>query len=173
MIQHECEAIWASAKRGKTCASYDGIWFVLGSWSKINYGTLSPCAIVHRSGIFFHCVLGRVAIFTLFYFIYPCHTLVTLSSQHKQRNLVWTKGTDALEGELQSSSEVDFYIDQVKHHDCKCRYLSQPVHTTPEELANAALFLRLCLPSTGILFRHDIGAFRKPEEFEFEFYCFK
>ena len=34
--------------------------------------------------------------------------------QHKQRNLVWTKGTDALEGELQSSSEVDFYIDQVK-----------------------------------------------------------
>ena len=27
---------------------------------------------------------------------------------------MWTKGTDALEGELQSSSEVDFYIDQVK-----------------------------------------------------------
>ena len=26
---------------------------------------------------------------------------------------MWTKGTDALEGELQSSSEVDFYIDQV------------------------------------------------------------
>ena len=43
-------------------------------------------------------------------------TLVALSSQHKQRNLVWTRGTDALEGELQSSSEVDFYIDQVKHH---------------------------------------------------------
>ena len=37
--------------------------------------------------------------------------------QHKQRNLVWTKGTDALEGELQSSSEVDFYIDQVKSRD--------------------------------------------------------
>ena len=34
---------------------------------------------------------------------------------------MWTKGTDALEGELQSSSEVDFYIDQVKkkksYHD--------------------------------------------------------
>ncbi|KAL9956419.1 hypothetical protein ACROYT_G037893 [Oculina patagonica] len=35
---------------------------------------------------------------------------------HKQRNLVWTKGTDALEGELQSSSEVDFYIDQDMIH---------------------------------------------------------
>ena len=48
---------------------------------------------------------------------YPLLVLVTLiasPSQHKQRNLVWTKGTDALEGELQSSSEVDFYIDQVK-----------------------------------------------------------
>ena len=48
---------------------------------------------------------------------YPLVILVTLVdslSQHKQRNLVWTKGTDALEGELQSSSEVDFYIDQVK-----------------------------------------------------------
>ena len=48
---------------------------------------------------------------------YPLLILVTLVdslSQHKQRNLVWTKGTDALEGELQSSSEVDFYIDQVK-----------------------------------------------------------
>ena len=48
---------------------------------------------------------------------YPLLILVTIVdslSQHKQRNLVWTKGTDALEGELQSSSEVDFYIDQVK-----------------------------------------------------------
>ena len=48
---------------------------------------------------------------------YPLLVLVTLiasPSQHKQRNLVWTKGTDALEGELQSSSEVDFYIDQVE-----------------------------------------------------------
>ena len=48
---------------------------------------------------------------------YPLLVLVTLVaslSQHKQRNLVWTKGTDALQGELQSSSEVDFYIDQVK-----------------------------------------------------------
>ena len=168
MIQHECEAIWAGAKRGKTCASYDGIWFVLGSWSKINYGTLSSYAIVRGRVFFFllcEVVLQSLRCFILF-------TLVTLSSQHKQRNLVWTKGTDALEGELQSSSEVDFYIDQVKHH-CKCRYLSQPVHTTPEELENAALFLRLGLPSTGILFRHDIGAFRKPEQFEFEFYCFK
>ena len=37
---------------------------------------------------------------------------------------MWTKGTDALEGELQSSSEVDFYIDQVKRQDghSKMRY---------------------------------------------------
>lgn len=39
-----------------------------------------------------------------------------LCFKHKQRNLVWTKGTDALEGELQSSSEVDFYIDQDMIH---------------------------------------------------------
>lgn len=72
-------------------------------------------------GIIFPSVfwLDRVATFALFYFINP------LSSQHKQRNLVWTKGTDALEGELQSSSEVDFYIDQVKQH-CKRRYLKGP-----------------------------------------------
>ena len=33
--------------------------------------------------------------------------------KHKQRNMVWTKGTDALVGEFQSSSEVDFYLNQV------------------------------------------------------------
>ena len=33
------------------------------------------------------------------------------------------------------------------------------VHTTPEEFENAALFLRLGLPST--LIRHENGAFRK------------
>ena len=33
---------------------------------------------------------------------------------------MWTKGTDALEGELQSSSEVDFYIDQVKKKNSYC-----------------------------------------------------
>ena len=35
-----------------------------------------------------------------------------------------------------------------------------PVHTTLEEVENAALFLRLGLPST--LIRHENGAFRKP-----------
>ncbi|XP_065065607.1 LOW QUALITY PROTEIN: eukaryotic translation initiation factor 3 subunit L-like [Rhopilema esculentum] len=39
-----------------------------------------------------------------------------LCYKHKQRNMVWTKGTDALEGEFQSSSEVDFYIDQDMIH---------------------------------------------------------
>ncbi|PVD37619.1 hypothetical protein C0Q70_00215 [Pomacea canaliculata] len=32
-------------------------------------------------------------------------------SHHKMKNLVWTKGTSGLEGEFQSASEVDFYID--------------------------------------------------------------
>ena len=36
---------------------------------------------------------------------------------------------------------------------------SGPVHTTPEKFENAALFLRLVLPST--LIRHENGAFRK------------
>ena len=34
-----------------------------------------------------------------------------------------------------------------------------PVHTTPDKFENAALFLRLGLPST--LIRHENGAFRK------------
>lgn len=29
------------------------------------------------------------------------------------KNLVWTKGSSGLEGEFQSASEVDFYIDKV------------------------------------------------------------
>jgi len=33
--------------------------------------------------------------------------------KHKMRNMVWTKGTSALDGEFQSASEVDFYIDKV------------------------------------------------------------
>jgi len=36
------------------------------------------------------------------------------------RNMVWIKGTSALDGEFQSASEVDFYIDKVSvsniHH---------------------------------------------------------
>lgn len=36
--------------------------------------------------------------------------------KHKMQNVVWTKGTSALEGEFQSSSEVDFYIDKDMIH---------------------------------------------------------
>lgn len=39
-----------------------------------------------------------------------------LCYKHKQRNVVWSKGTDALEGEFQSSSEVDFYLNQDMIH---------------------------------------------------------
>jgi translation initiation factor 3 subunit L len=31
--------------------------------------------------------------------------------KHKMKNVVWTRGTSGLEGEFQSASEVDFYID--------------------------------------------------------------
>lgn len=47
----------------------------------------------------------------------------SLLVQHKQRNLVWSKGTDALDGELQSSSEVDFYVDQVIDKVSICEHL--------------------------------------------------
>lgn len=33
--------------------------------------------------------------------------------KHKMKNLVWTSGISALDGEFQSASEVDFYIDGV------------------------------------------------------------
>ncbi|PIK61088.1 putative eukaryotic translation initiation factor 3 subunit L, partial [Apostichopus japonicus] len=35
-----------------------------------------------------------------------------LCFKHKMNSLVWTKGTSGLEGEFQSGSEVDFYIDK-------------------------------------------------------------
>lgn len=39
-----------------------------------------------------------------------------LCFKHKMMNLVWTKGTSGLEGEFQSESEVDFYIDKMMIH---------------------------------------------------------
>jgi len=39
-----------------------------------------------------------------------------LCFKHKQRNMVWVKGTDALEGEFQSSPETDFYINNDMIH---------------------------------------------------------
>jgi len=39
-----------------------------------------------------------------------------LCFKHKQRNLTWTKGTDALEGEFLSTPETDFYIDNDMIH---------------------------------------------------------
>jgi translation initiation factor 3 subunit L len=39
-----------------------------------------------------------------------------LCFKHKQRNMVWTKGSDALEGEFQSSPETDFYINNDMIH---------------------------------------------------------
>ncbi|KAL8567654.1 Eukaryotic translation initiation factor 3 subunit L [Nucella lapillus] len=43
----------------------------------------------------------------------PEETLRTqlMCFKHKMKNVVWTKGTSCLEGEFQSSSEVDFYVD--------------------------------------------------------------
>ncbi|MPC96320.1 Eukaryotic translation initiation factor 3 subunit L [Portunus trituberculatus] len=34
-----------------------------------------------------------------------------LCFKHKMRNMVWTKGTSGLQGDFQSDSEVDFFID--------------------------------------------------------------
>merc|ERR1712083_1173204 len=39
-----------------------------------------------------------------------------LAFKHKMKNVVWTKGTSGLEGEVQSGSEVDFYIDTSMIH---------------------------------------------------------
>jgi len=39
-----------------------------------------------------------------------------LCFKHKMKNVVWTKGTSGLEGEFQSGSEVDFYIDKDMIH---------------------------------------------------------
>ena len=39
-----------------------------------------------------------------------------LAFKHKMKNVVWTKGTSGLEGEFQSGSEVDFYIDKNMIH---------------------------------------------------------
>lgn len=39
--------------------------------------------------------------------------------KHKMKNLVWTSGISALDGEFQSASEVDFYIDKVSEWTVK------------------------------------------------------
>ncbi len=39
-----------------------------------------------------------------------------LCFKHKMRNVVWTKGVSALEGEFLTESEVDFYIDKNMIH---------------------------------------------------------
>lgn len=39
--------------------------------------------------------------------------------KHKMKNLVWTSGISALDGEFQSASEVDFYIDKVSEWTLK------------------------------------------------------
>ncbi|GFR32383.1 eukaryotic translation initiation factor 3 subunit L [Trichonephila clavata] len=39
-----------------------------------------------------------------------------LCFKHKMKNMVWTKGTSGLEGEFQSGSEVDFFIDKDMIH---------------------------------------------------------
>lgn len=36
--------------------------------------------------------------------------------KHKMKNVFWTKGTSGLEGEFQSASEVDFYVDKDMIH---------------------------------------------------------
>lgn len=48
----------------------------------------------------------------------PEEELIThlMCFKHKMRNMVWTKGTGALDGEFQSASEVDFYIDKDMIH---------------------------------------------------------
>lgn len=46
--------------------------------------------------------------------------------KHKMKNLVWTSGISALDGEFQSASEVDFYIDKVCPFPPVCSPLSIP-----------------------------------------------
>lgn len=41
---------------------------------------------------------------------------ILMCFKHKMKNVVWTKGTSGLEGEFQSSSEVDFYVDKDMIH---------------------------------------------------------
>lgn len=42
-----------------------------------------------------------------------CHVSGNNVFQHKMKNMVWIGGSSGLEGEFQSGSEVDFYIDNV------------------------------------------------------------
>lgn len=58
--------------------------------------------------------------------------------KHKMKNLVWTSGISALDGEFQSASEVDFYIDKVwlsllasRHSVLPLKVISQGVVVTP------------------------------------------
>lgn len=55
--------------------------------------------------------------------VFLCSSLYFFTLQHKMKNVVWTKGTSGLDGEFQSASEVDFYINQVKILQTNGKYL--------------------------------------------------
>ena len=52
-----------------------------------------------------------------------------MNFKHKMSNITWSKGSGCLSGEMQSKSEVDFYIDKVRNRMLvlrlffQCRYL--------------------------------------------------
>ncbi|CAN8030569.1 unnamed protein product [Ixodes persulcatus] len=59
---------------------------------------------------------------------FHCHLL---SFKHKMKNVVWTKGSSSLDGEFQSGSDVDFFIDGVSTFEASAaRSPSAPVVRT-------------------------------------------
>ena len=70
------------------------------------------------------------------------------------KNVVWTRGTSGLEGEFQSASEVDFYVDKVHFLSIISLKLKPPERLStgnPSVLCSAVyvVVLRCMLPSRG------------------------
>ena len=66
-------------------------------------------------------------------------TTIVFTLQHKMKNIVWTKGTSGLEGEFQSASEVDFYIDGVSKLVILFNVSSNPCICSDFEMHHTAL----------------------------------
>uniref|UniRef100_A0A286Y4J6 PCI domain-containing protein n=1 Tax=Cavia porcellus TaxID=10141 RepID=A0A286Y4J6_CAVPO len=59
--------------------------------------------------------------------------------KHKMKNLVWTSGISTLDGEFQSASEVDFYINKDMIHTSDTKVARRRWDSSPEDVRSGQL----------------------------------
>lgn len=108
------------------------LWRTLASVNEVAWGILSGCSVLfwkHSAWVVVPVWLSDLTCPCSFLKLYTTMPVAKLAGfldmseqefriqllvfKHKMKNLVWTSGISALDGEFQSASEVDFYIDKV------------------------------------------------------------